>query len=405
MVDALRGLDFLPGFTLQVNNRKLIQGFYAGLGAPDLPAVMRAVDKLDKLSAEDVRTPARRRGRASTPEQADQCLALAQISAEDTSFVEQVRALGVRHELLEEGLTELAAVVEGCLPLASDRVRVVADLRIARGLDYYTGTVFETRLARLRGTRLDLLRRPVRRAGQRRPYDVPRASASPSGSAACSSRWSTAACSTPTARCPAPCWWPCRRGEPRGQRRRWPTSCAPTASPARWRRRRRSSASRSGIAERRGIPYVLFPGGRRRPRGQGHPQRRPVAGRPRHLDPARRGPATTRPAQRLSRPTRTHPTRRKHPDVIRTHDAGTPHRRGRRHRRHPRRLGGPTARPRGSGLHRPARRQRRRAGRHPRRGRRAPPAQRVLPQGHRHRLRCAPRATRTTQLPDRRRSR
>jgi histidyl-tRNA synthetase len=145
MVDALRGLDFLPGFTLQVNNRKLIQGFYAGLGAPDLPAVMRAVDKLDRLSAEEVR--ALLVEDAGLQEgQADQCLALARISAEDTSFVEQVRALGVRHDLLEEGLTELAAVVEGCLPLASGRVRVRADLRIARGLDYYTGTVFETRL-------------------------------------------------------------------------------------------------------------------------------------------------------------------------------------------------------------------------------------------------------------------
>jgi histidyl-tRNA synthetase len=57
-----------------------------------------------------------------------------------------VRALGVRHELLDEGLTELAAVMEGCAPLVTDRVEIVADLKIARGLDYYTGTVFETRL-------------------------------------------------------------------------------------------------------------------------------------------------------------------------------------------------------------------------------------------------------------------
>src|SRR6476469_7176155 len=55
MLDALRGLDFLPGFTLQVNNRKLIQGFYTGLGVPDTAAVMRVVDKLDKQSEERVR--------------------------------------------------------------------------------------------------------------------------------------------------------------------------------------------------------------------------------------------------------------------------------------------------------------------------------------------------------------
>jgi histidyl-tRNA synthetase len=145
MLDALRTLDFLPGFTLQVNNRKLIQGFYTGLGATDTAAVMRAVDKLDKLSEEQVHAQLVDDA-GLTGEQADSCLALARITTPDTSFVEQVRALGVRHELLDEGLEELAAVIEGCAPLVTDRVEIVADLKIARGLDYYTGTVFETRL-------------------------------------------------------------------------------------------------------------------------------------------------------------------------------------------------------------------------------------------------------------------
>jgi histidyl-tRNA synthetase len=150
MVDALARLarpDLLglPGFTLQVNNRKLIQGFYAGLGAADLDAVMRQVDKLDKLTEEQVRDALVREAGLGA-EQAEQCLALARISTADTSFVERVRALGVEHELLDEGLDELAAVVEGCAAQVTDRVAVTADLRIARGLDYYTGTVFETRL-------------------------------------------------------------------------------------------------------------------------------------------------------------------------------------------------------------------------------------------------------------------
>jgi histidyl-tRNA synthetase len=145
MLDALRGLDFLPGFRLQVNNRKLIQGFYSGLGAPDPAAVMRAVDKLDKVAESDVHTQLVEEAGLSS-EQADSCLALARICTPDASFVEQVRALGVRHQLLEEGLTELAAVIEGCAGLVTDRVEIVADLKIARGLDYYTGTVFETRL-------------------------------------------------------------------------------------------------------------------------------------------------------------------------------------------------------------------------------------------------------------------
>jgi histidyl-tRNA synthetase len=145
MLAALRTLDFLPGFRLQVNNRKLIQGFYTGLGAPDIDAVMRAVDKLDKLPEERVHQLLVDDAGLDA-EQAEQCLALARISASDTSFVERVRALGVEHELLDEGLTELAAVIGGCAPLATDRVEIVADLKIARGLDYYTGTVFETRL-------------------------------------------------------------------------------------------------------------------------------------------------------------------------------------------------------------------------------------------------------------------
>ncbi len=145
MAEALTALSFLPGVRLQVNNRRLIEGFYRGLGATDIAAVMRAVDKLDKVPPETVARMLHDDA-GLTEDQAQSCLRLAEISTPDTSFVAQVRALGVEHELLDQGLAELAAVIEGCADLASERVRVTADLRIARGLDYYTGTVFETRL-------------------------------------------------------------------------------------------------------------------------------------------------------------------------------------------------------------------------------------------------------------------
>lgn len=146
MVAALSGLDFLPGFELQVNNRKLIQGFYAGLGAPDPERVMQLIDKLDKMPPDAVhRLLIDDAG--LTAEQADKCLALADIASSDGSFVDQVKALGITHPLLDVGLTELEAVVLGCADVVSDRVSVVADLKVARGLDYYTGTVFETRLS------------------------------------------------------------------------------------------------------------------------------------------------------------------------------------------------------------------------------------------------------------------
>jgi histidyl-tRNA synthetase len=141
MAEALSALP-LPPLRLRVNNRKLIEGFYTGLGAPDPAEVIRIIDKLDKLPAEKVAELLVAEG-GLTEKQAGQCLALAQIESGDGSFVEQVRALGVENDLLETGLAELAAVVEGCRSLDSERFSVVASLSLARGLDYYTGTVFE----------------------------------------------------------------------------------------------------------------------------------------------------------------------------------------------------------------------------------------------------------------------
>lgn len=147
MLEALSRLTFLPGFRLQVNNRKLIQGFYAGLGVTGdgIDEVMRLVDKLDKLDQALVRELLLEEAGVSE-EQADKALALATIRTTDASFVDRVRELDVKHELLDEGLDELATLVRACAPLATATVRIEADLSIARGLDYYTGTVFETRL-------------------------------------------------------------------------------------------------------------------------------------------------------------------------------------------------------------------------------------------------------------------
>ena len=148
MTEALGGLMDLVGSahahaTLQVSNRKVLEGFYLGLGLADSTAVMQVVDKLDKVSPEKIRVMLGEIGVDDAS--ATKVLALAEIVTTDTSFVQRVEALGVEHELLAEGLAELAHVV-GSL-VAPERVTVTADLRIARGLDYYTGTVFETRLS------------------------------------------------------------------------------------------------------------------------------------------------------------------------------------------------------------------------------------------------------------------
>jgi histidyl-tRNA synthetase len=141
--DVFRSLP-IPPARIQVNNRKLAEGFYRGLGLADPAQVLRTVDKLDKIGPEKVAALLVETAGA-TDAQAAACLDLAGISAPDTSFVDRVRALGVTDPLLDEGLAELVQVIETAAEHAPGLV--VAELKIARGLDYYTGTVYETQLA------------------------------------------------------------------------------------------------------------------------------------------------------------------------------------------------------------------------------------------------------------------
>ncbi|KHL04169.1 histidine--tRNA ligase [Sinomonas humi] len=140
IVEALSALP-IPPFRLRVNNRKLAEGFYRGIGLTDTAGVLRSIDKLEKVGPERV-AELLHEELGATPEQAKAALELASIRTEDTSFVSRVRDLGVQDELLEEGLDELEQVIGAASAVAPGTV--VADLSIARGLDYYTGTVYET---------------------------------------------------------------------------------------------------------------------------------------------------------------------------------------------------------------------------------------------------------------------
>jgi histidyl-tRNA synthetase len=132
----------IPQVRISLNNRKVPEGFYRGLGIDDVAAVLRAVDKLAKIGPAGVTKELVAAG--CDDKQAAQCLALAEISSTDGSFVDAVRALGVSHAELDEGLEELVRVVEAAAEHAPGLF--VVDLSVARGLDYYTGTVYETTL-------------------------------------------------------------------------------------------------------------------------------------------------------------------------------------------------------------------------------------------------------------------
>ncbi|MFJ2508121.1 histidine--tRNA ligase [Arthrobacter citreus] len=140
IAEALGALP-IPDFRIRVNNRKLAEGFYRGIGLEDTAGVLRSIDKLEKVGADRV-AELLQEELGATPDQASLALKLASIRTEDESFVDQVRALGVTNELLDTGLDELRQVIAEAARRAPGKV--IADLSIARGLDYYTGTVYET---------------------------------------------------------------------------------------------------------------------------------------------------------------------------------------------------------------------------------------------------------------------
>lgn len=141
---ALRDIG-VPPVRILVNNRRVAEGFYRGLGLDDVEGVLRSIDKLDKIGPEKVAALLVAETGA-TPEQAQACLDLAAISGGDAGVVDRVRALaathGIESELMEQGLGELRQLIEAAAVRAPGVV--VADLKIARGLDYYTGSVYET---------------------------------------------------------------------------------------------------------------------------------------------------------------------------------------------------------------------------------------------------------------------
>lgn len=140
--EVVTALD-IGGFRIGINNRKILQGLYEGLGIKDPVATIRAADKIDKIGRDGLATVLS----ADLGLDSDQiraCLDLTQIRTPDASFVDDVRKLGVTSPLLDEGLDELAFVMDELNDLPDGDVE--ADLSIARGLDYYTGTVYEGKL-------------------------------------------------------------------------------------------------------------------------------------------------------------------------------------------------------------------------------------------------------------------
>ncbi len=135
----------LTKFKIRVNNRKVLNGFFAILGLSDRASeVMHTIDKLDKIGEEKCRSLLIEGGVSES--QAQEIMSFITLSGTSAEKLEALIKYEGRSEVFDLGLTELKAVA-GFLPeFGVPESSFEIDLTIARGLDYYTGTVYETTL-------------------------------------------------------------------------------------------------------------------------------------------------------------------------------------------------------------------------------------------------------------------
>ena len=136
----------LKRFQIRVNNRKILNGFYAMLGLTEQSgAIMRTVDKLDKIGADKVRELLLS-DCGLQEDQAVEILKFIAITGSNAEVLADLEGYMGRHELFDTGLSELKTVVKYLADFGVPEENFAVDLTIARGLDYYTGTVYETTL-------------------------------------------------------------------------------------------------------------------------------------------------------------------------------------------------------------------------------------------------------------------
>lgn len=136
----------LKRFQIRVNNRKILNGFYAMLGLTEKSGdIMRTVDKLDKIGAEKVRTLLVDECGVSA-DSADEILRFIAITGGNEQVLAALESYRGRNEVFDEGLDQLNTVVKYLSAFGVPAENFAVDLTIARGLDYYTGTVYETTL-------------------------------------------------------------------------------------------------------------------------------------------------------------------------------------------------------------------------------------------------------------------
>ena len=137
----------LSRFQIRVNNRKILNGFYAMMELSEKSGeIMRTVDKLDKIGAEKVKVLLMDEECGLNEAQADEILKFIAITGTNAEVIAALEGYTGRNETFDLGLSELKAVTANLAAFGVPEANFAVDLTIARGLDYYTGTVYETTL-------------------------------------------------------------------------------------------------------------------------------------------------------------------------------------------------------------------------------------------------------------------
>ncbi len=142
MYQVFTGLG-LQDFTIRLNNRKVLNGLFEMFGLSESATdVMRVIDKLDKIGEESVKAELEEMNISA--DVTDELLGLLTFQGSNAEIIEKLKAFAGRSEMLDLGVQELSEVVYYMDKFGVPQENYRVDLTIARGLDYYTGTVYET---------------------------------------------------------------------------------------------------------------------------------------------------------------------------------------------------------------------------------------------------------------------
>ena len=140
---TFRDLGF-EDFTIKINNRKILSGFFSSIEIDDAHLVLRTVDKLEKIGMKKVEEELEANGLSQ--DQIHSIKRFIQIEGSNDEIIDALSEMRIDNDLFKEGLDEIETVVKYLRLYEVPESNFAIDLTIARGLDYYTGTVYETLL-------------------------------------------------------------------------------------------------------------------------------------------------------------------------------------------------------------------------------------------------------------------